>query len=96
MRVVASALLRVGNADLGQQVNDSALTFGARQPVMLLQDFANLPADGENRVERRHRLLENHGDAAAGYGTSFRRWQGQHIATLEMCLAGLDNGVGRQ
>ena len=37
------------------------------KPAMDLQDFADLPLDRVERVERGHRLLEHHGDVVAAH-----------------------------
>ena len=39
----------------------------AAQPLMQLDDFADLPLDGVQRIERGHRLLEHHGDVVAAH-----------------------------
>ena len=42
-----------------------------------LQALVDLPADGQHRVERRHRLLEDHGDLAAAHVAQLRARAGR-------------------
>ena len=64
-RVGVDAKRRIRNADLREQL-DGALASGApAQAQVQTQRLLELEADGEHRVERRHRLLEDHRDVAA-------------------------------
>src|SRR6266542_4231627 len=63
---------------------------------MALQDLADLAANGEDRIERGHRLLEDEGDRAAAHAPELARRHGEQIATLEHGLAADDRGLGQQ
>ena len=72
-------LFRIADADLVQQLQHAhAHGLLVHAPVHA-QHLAHLPLDGVQRVERRHRLLEDHRDAVAAHapaaaaGFSFRR-----------------------
>ena len=54
-----------GMPTCSQQLDDARAALGASEPRMRLQRLADLEADGEARVERRHRLLEDHRDVLA-------------------------------
>ena len=65
MRIAAKPRFGFGNADLRQQFQDPRLGFRAAQAVMQSQDFADLRLNGLQRIERRHRLLEDNRDVVA-------------------------------
>jgi len=52
---------------------------GARQRLVQLDDFGDLVADGEQRVERRHGLLEDDCDVAATHPAQLALGQGQQV-----------------
>ena len=57
---------------------------------MLHQPLADLVADGEGRVQRGHRLLEDHRDARAAIGPPLRRWKPGQFGPGELDAAGGD------
>ena len=57
--------LGLGNADLAQQLDRALARLRARHAHVQPQHFLELQADGEHRVQRRHRLLEDHRDVGA-------------------------------
>ncbi len=59
MRILHQSLLRRGNADRRQQFHAAPLRRGAVKLKMLLQRFDQLGADGQDRIERGHRVLEH-------------------------------------
>ncbi len=63
--VGVEALLGLGEADLAQQLEHARLHGGLVEAVVQLHDLADLRADGVQRVERGHRLLEDDGDLLA-------------------------------
>ena len=65
MRVGVDARLRVGDADLAQEVDSLRTGLLARGAVMDANRFRDLIADGEHRVQARHRILKDHCDVAA-------------------------------
>ncbi len=70
MRKRVETLFRLADADLVQQLQH-ARTHGllVHAPVHA-QHLAHLPLDGVQRVERRHRLLEDHRDAVAAHDSA--------------------------
>src|SRR5260221_1695808 len=65
MRVVGEALPRRGDLDLIEQLERGGIGLAAAHVAMIVQRLGDLEADGEHRVERGHRLLEDHRDAVA-------------------------------
>ena len=57
---------------------------------MLFQHLGDLPADGQHRVERGHRLLEHHADVAAAHPSHLRLGEAAQVAAIEQDLAGGD------
>ena len=87
VRIGAEPLLRVANADFGQQFEDALARPLAGRPLMDRQDLADLPLDRVQRIERRHRLLEDHGDAVAADPAQFLVGRGEQIMAVEQDLA---------
>src|SRR5262249_25046334 len=88
MRIALDPRLRVGNADLYQEL-DRALT--RRLPgeaPMQQQNLADLLLDGMQRIERGHRLLENDGDVVAAHTANLVFRQAQMVLALEADRAG--------
>ena len=44
----------------------------------------DLPADGEHRVQRGGRLLEDHGHVASAHRSQFGTMQGEHVLAVEV------------
>ena len=65
VRVFAIAACGVGDTDIVQQFHHPLLHLPATHTLVLFKAFCNLVADGHHRIQRCHRLLEYHGDAAA-------------------------------
>src|SRR3546814_12704875 len=70
-------------SDWSSDVCSSDLT----EPKVPAQALGNLEADGLHRVQRRHRFLEHHGEAAAAQPAQLRFRQRQQVAPLEEDLA---------
>ena len=62
VRVVTRAPLRFRDADLLEQLDDAPFRLLPVEIEMRIDRLANLPPDGEHRVQRRHRVLEDHRD----------------------------------
>ena len=62
MRIFAHAPLRLGDADQSQHLHRTSLRRLSAKTLMQPQRFADLAADREDRIEARHRLLEDHAD----------------------------------
>ena len=67
VRIAAEPGLRIGNADLGQQFEDARARRRAGDAAVQQQNLADLLLDGVQRIERRHRLLEDDGDVVAAH-----------------------------
>ncbi len=69
MRIARKPRLRFGNADLVEQFERARPRLRSRQPLMQQQRLADLLLDGVQRIQRRHRLLEDDRDPVAAYLT---------------------------
>jgi len=88
VRIVIDARTRRGNADMVEQ-GDGALANGRSiESAVGVQALANLLADGEDGVERRHRLLEDYGDLAAADRVQPMLRQLQQVDAAPVHLAG--------
>ena len=67
----------LGHARLSNQGHCRLFGLHGGQTTLERQDFGNLLSHRVQRVERSHRLLKNHGDVLATYGTQRRLGQGQ-------------------
>ena len=56
-------------------------------PIGVFEDRAHLVADGEDRIERSHRVLKNHRRRGAAQGLALALAQRDEIAALEQDLA---------
>src|SRR4030042_2309522 len=54
------------------------------QPLMELDRLLDLVADGEDRVERSHGLLEDHGDAVSPHLPDLVRVEAQEVHSLKL------------
>jgi hypothetical protein len=81
--VVPGAQARLGHADPPQHLHGALARRLAVQLLVQEQRFADLPADGHDRVERGHRLLEDHRDVVAADGPHRRRFEGEQVDTVE-------------
>ena len=54
-----------------------------RHTQMQQQRLANLEADGQHRIQRRHRILKNHRDIAPAYGAHGIFTDRQQIAAFK-------------
>ena len=91
----------VGHAHLPEHLVDARQALrpvpgSAEPPIRVLQDRAHLVADGENRIERGHRVLEHHRHRRAAQGLALARSQAQEIASVEQDRAGDDAGRRRR
>ncbi len=72
---------RIRDSDLIQQFQHPFLQCPALETDMLPQDFRNLLTGSQYRVERGHRLLEDHGDTIAADSAHL------HLGFLQQILA---------
>ena len=73
----------VGDADLVEQLEGAAARGGAAETLVQDQHLVDLPLDRVQRVERGHRLLEDHRDAVAAHGEQLARRRADQLAALE-------------
>ena len=67
MRIGFRRHLGIGNPHVRQQRQHPCVDLGLRQVGVDRKHLADLVADGAQRIERRHRLLEDHRDAGAAH-----------------------------
>jgi hypothetical protein len=67
VRVAVAPELCFRQTDAVEGFGGNAFGLGARHGAVDAHGFADLVADGHERIERRHRLLENHADIAAAH-----------------------------
>ena len=65
VRIVGHPLLRVGDVDVVQALHGDVEGLALAHPLVEHDRLHQLVADGEHRVERGHRVLEDHGDLSA-------------------------------
>ena len=88
MRVLRQPLLGGGNADRGEQF-DAAPGGGRKIELeMFLQRLDQLGADGQDRIERGHRILEHDRQRSPAQLAQFLRRQLQQILPVEHHAAG--------
>ena len=97
MRILVQPLLGVGDAD-GAQEFDRPLGPEplARLPLMQPHRLADLGADGQHRIERGLRLLEDHRHPAAAHLAHLGFGQGQEFGSAELRRTGRDPPGRRQ
>ena len=83
MRVGVKPRRRVGDADAFQQFAGALAGGPFAHPEMLAQGLAHLPPDGQQRVQRGHRLLEHHGDPAAAQSAHLAVAHSQQVGAVE-------------
>src|SRR5438270_13885168 len=65
MRILLRSLFRGGNSCERQRLDGAIPGFSSADAGMDPGDLRDLVSNGENRIERGHRLLEDHRDAVA-------------------------------
>ena len=65
VRIFVDALFRRGDVDAAQQLDGALARLPVRAAAVAQEGFDDLVADGEARIERGHRLLEDHGEPVA-------------------------------
>ena len=69
MRILLQPPLRFGDAHAFQKLNSPCCGGPLAQPLVQHQPIGQLAFNGENRVQRRHRLLKDHPDFIAAHRT---------------------------
>ena len=75
--------LRFRDVHAAQHVDRAVHRIAARQALMQRDRLADLPPDREQRIERGHRLLEDHRDAVAADVLHLAFGQAEQIGALE-------------
>jgi hypothetical protein len=83
VRVAAELALGRGQADEVQKLDRAGSGGGAPERAVQQQGFRDLVADGEDGVERRHRLLEDHRDSVAAQLSQGARVETDEVLALE-------------
>ncbi len=87
MRVLLQPPPSVGDPDQAQQLGRAPVGGFAVHAAVLLQGFGDLSPDGQDRVQRGHRLLEHHADVAAPHLAHFLLGELHQVAPGEQYLA---------
>ena len=95
MRIFPRALLGRGDADEREHLDRLGPRVALGRPRVDARDLADLVADGEHRVQRRHRLLEHHRDAIASHVLHLALRQTEQVASLEAHDAARLDAPGR-
>ena len=72
------------------------MRFSADDAVDLVLEVDQLVADGQDRVEGGHRVLEHHGDVRPAQVALAFRVQGEEVGALVADGAGIHPGIGGQ
>jgi hypothetical protein len=83
VRIAADALARVGNADELEHADRVFVRLIARVAEVELGDLGELTRNPHERIQRRHRILENHADAASPHAAHLIVRQFQEIPPVE-------------
>jgi hypothetical protein len=95
VRVVVEALERARDADLGEQLARPPARGAALEAEVALQDLDDLRPDRERRVERGHRVLEDHPDLAPAHVLELPLGELGQLTPVEADGAGDDPGWRR-
>ena len=82
VRVAGERVRRIRNTHTGQHLGRPPVLVAVRQLGTVL-DVAHLPANGEDRVQRTHRVLKDSGDARAAQCLHFARLQAGEVPALK-------------
>jgi hypothetical protein len=96
MRILAKPQRRVGEADAFQHLDRALLRDGRACAGVTAIDGAQLIADREDRVKRRHRLLEDHRHASATKGRELALRHGGKVNAAKLKLLRLEFCATRQ
>ena len=83
MRVGVDAPRSVRNADPPQRVHGTVPCRLRRQALVRSQHQPHLVGDGQDRIERRHRVLKDHRDLAAAHAAKLLLRQADEFDSLE-------------
>src|SRR5438445_445557 len=83
MRIGVEPALGVGQADEAQELKRAGMRRGGAHMLVQEQRLGDLLLQRVQRVERGHRLLEDHRDAAAAHALQQRRLGADQLAAVE-------------
>ncbi len=83
VRIRAVDRLRVGQMNRGEHVEHALAARFACPRLMHLDRLLDLPSDGQQRVQRCHRFLENHREAAAAQLAQPLLFSGEQVLAFE-------------
>ena len=90
MWIIVNATRRIGNRDFAHCFDGGLARFLVRQLAMQAQCFGDLFADREDWVERRHRILKDHGDVVATHFAHLGVGEFQQVFAVEQYLPAND------
>ena len=93
MRIAHGDAFGVRNADELKKPHGFLERLGLAHAAVKRQAFSDLSAHGEDRVEGRHRLLEDHGDFRASQGLKFGSRGLHEIHEAPVAAAQMDGSV---
>jgi hypothetical protein len=96
VRIGVENPVRFGQADAGNDFARPLHRLFRAGAFVEDRNLAELVADAHGRIERRHRLLIDHGDLGAAQITQFLFAHGPHVAAFEENLAGDNFSVAAQ
>ncbi len=96
VRIGIDALGGIGDAHAVQQCHGLCARRGGVHAAVQAQRLGHLAADGVHRVQRRHRLLEDHADAVAAHLAHLRIGATDEFLAVEADAAGDLGAVGQQ
>ena len=88
MRIAVEPALGIVDADLIEQIEDARARGAVGKSTVDFQHLADLPLDRVQRIERRHRLLEDHRDLVAADLAERRRRKREQVLALEQDRSG--------
>jgi hypothetical protein len=83
VREAPGELGRLGQADQAQHLDGPLPGGGLADPPVQADALGHLPADGVHRVERGHRVLEDHGRPGPADALPLRRGAAQHLGPVQ-------------
>jgi len=94
MRIIVEPPFGIGDSHLPQQLHGAVGGFPPRGLGMLPDRLDELVTDGQDRIERGHRVLEDHRDVLAPHPLHLALGQGRQIPAHETNPTA-DNPCGR-
>ena len=94
MGILLQSGLRCGNAHLVQHFNGFFTDLSLiRHAQISAKHLFHVPADGHDRIQGRHGILEDHGHIPAPEFPVLLIGKGRHLRIVELQAFGLDGGI---